>query len=531
LETAVNAPLDRIEHIVVLMLENRSFNNMLGWLYDPHNPPPYDQPPRGQTFEGVSGKPLSNPIPAYAQDAARGSVPVGKATNINSPNPDPGEEYYHVNTQLYGTLLPAENRHKPYNHKPYNLPAPLPAVPPMNGFVTDYINTFTSWREREPAYDEYKVIMDGFTPDMVPVISALANQYAVCDHYHASVPSQTFCNRAFVHCAESHGFVVNAPYVNWLFTHAPTIFNRIQDARRPDLTWKVYYDELNLFALTWLLHAGLRRYHHPNFCYMEEFYRDARDGTLPSYSFIEPRLVVNHNDQHPPVDDFLYTHAELAGEQLIYDVYRAVRYGKGWDKTLLVITYDEHGGCYDHVPPPAAVPPHPAHPAGQYDFKFDRLGVRLPTILVSPYIEPGAVDHTLYDHTSIIKTVCNRWSLPHLTERDKAANDFSAVLTRDTPRRDDPLITPRTFHPIARPEDEPLNDFQRGVLSLVAGISGMKHVEEDKHVSAKVADLVHILENELQIHRLKTIGQAWQFMRSHVHLTVGYEDSPESKLE
>src|SRR5437868_5992704 len=118
--------LDRIDHIVVLMLENRSFDNMLGWLYDPDNAPPCDKVPRGQSFEGVSGKPLSNPIPPYAHDADRGSVPVGKASIITTPNPDPGEEYYRVNTQLYGTVIPPANRYEPFNRKPYNLPVPTP---------------------------------------------------------------------------------------------------------------------------------------------------------------------------------------------------------------------------------------------------------------------------------------------------------------------------------------------------------------------------------------------------------------------
>jgi phospholipase C len=137
---------------------------------------------------------------------------------------------------------------------------------------------------------------------------------------------------------------------------------------------EVYYDELNLISVTWLLQPALRPYRRSNFFFMDEFSKDARDGTLPSYSFIEPRLVVNHNDQHPPIDDFLFTHSELAGEQLMNDVYQAVRNGKDW----------EHGGCYDHVPPPRAIPPDPGRPAGQYDFKFDRLGVRLPVVLISP---------------------------------------------------------------------------------------------------------------------------------------------------
>lgn len=516
--------LNQIDHIVVLMMENRSFDNMLGWLYDPANPPPFDRVPRGQTFEGLSGKQLSNPIPAYARDAARGAVPVARAASITSPNPDPGEEYFHVNTQLYGTVNPPENRYKPFNHRPYNLAGPLPAQAPMNGFVLDFINHYLALKGREPSYDDYRVIMDCFTPQDVPVISGLAHHYAVCDHYHASVPSQTFCNRSFVHSSTSNGFVVNTPYVNWLFTHAPTIFNRIQEAGRPELSWKVYSDELNLISVTWLLHPALRSYRRSHFFHMDRFFEDARAGTLPSYSFIEPRLVVNHNDQHPPIDDFLFTNSELAGEQLIYDVYEALRGGKNWERTLFVLTYDEHGGCYDHVPPPNAVPPDPGAPAGQYSFRFDRLGVRLPVVLVSPYIEPGTVAHTLFDHTSIIRTVCRRWDLPGLTARDQAANDLSEVLTLDRPRDDLPAITPRPFERVARPETEPLNDFQKGLLALVAGVAAFDRIDHSKGLSAKVADLAHLVAGEAEIARLHTIGEAWHYMKARLDFTFQYDN-------
>lgn len=515
--------LDKIDHIIVLMMENRSFDNMLGWLYDPSNIPPYDRAPRSQSFEGVSGKDLSNPIPPYARNAERVSVPVGKATRITTPNPDPGEEYFHINTQLFGTVIPPENRAKPFDRKPYNLPTFTPDPAPMNGFVTDFINNFVALKNREPNYDEYRNIMDCFTPAQVPVISALAYNYAVCDHYFASVPSQTFCNRAFVHSATSNGFVVNAPYFNWLFMRAPTIFNRIQDAHRADLTWKVYYDQLNLVSITWMLQPALRPYRRSNFFYMDEFFQDARDGTLPSYSFIEPRLVVNHNDQHPPVDDFLFTHSELAGEQLMNDVYQAIRNGPNWGRTLFIITYDEHGGCFDHIPPPRAIPPEPRRPTGQYDFKFDRLGLRLPFVLISPYIEPGTVVHTVFDHTSVIKTITNRWNLPPLTERDKAAADFSAVLTLDQPRTDFPEIKPLPYQRVARPEDEPLNDFQKGVLALVAGVEASNHLDSNQPVQDKIGAVVKLVESEARIPTLKTIGQAWTYMKEKLDLTFQYE--------
>jgi phospholipase C len=512
--------LDKIDHIVVLMLENRSFDNMLGWLYDPGNSPPFDEPPRGQSFEGLSGKELSNPIPAYARDANRQVVRPGKLTDLTHPNPDPGEEYYHVNTQLYGTVNPPENRHKPFNHWPYNLPPGGAYDPaPMSGFVTDYINHFEALLNRAPAYDDYAVIMGGFTPDQAPVLSTLANRYAVCDHYHSSVPSQTFCNRSFVHCGGSHGLVVNAPFVNWLFHHADTIFNRIEDDPRPDLTWKVYYDVMDILSITWLLQPKLWKYRHSHFAHMDEFLHDAREGTLPSYSFIEPRLMVDNNDQHPTVAEFVVTNSVRAGELLMHQVYEAVRHGKAWERTLLIITYDEHGGCYDHVPPPLAVPPDPHRPVGQYSFTFDRLGIRLPTVLVSPWIEPGTVVHTLFDHTSIIRTICNRWGLPHLAQRDRVANDFGEVLTREQPRTDLPEVVPIPYVPSSEAPNQPLTALQRAFLEAAAAMEGLDRTGHARTRREKLEDLVELMREEREILHLKTVGEGVDFIRRRLEAT------------
>jgi phospholipase C len=162
----------------------------------------------------------------------------------------------------------------------------------------------------------------------------------------------------------------------------------------------------------------------------------AAAGTLPAFTFLEPSWGSAGNSQHPNYDVAL-------GEQLIHDVYEAVRGGPGWAQTLLVITYDEHGGCYDHVPPPSgAVPPDTT--VGEFGFGFTRFGVRVPTVLVSPLIEAGTVPRvpagsTPFDHTSILKTVQQRWNLPALTARDAAAPDFGDVLALTTPRTDDVL--------------------------------------------------------------------------------------------
>jgi phospholipase C len=167
-----------------------------------------------------------------------------------------------------------------------------------------------------------------------------------------------------------------------------------------------------------------------------DFRAAAAAGTLPGYSFLEPSWSSTGNSQHPNYDVAL-------GEQLIHDVYYALRNGPGWDSTLLVITYDEHGGCYDHVPPPSGATP-PDSSAGEFGFDFTRFGVRVPTVLVSPLIAAGTVFRapdgaTPLDHTSLLKTVEQRWGLPALTARDAAAHGVGTALTLTAPRTDDPL--------------------------------------------------------------------------------------------
>lgn len=508
--------LDKIEHIVVLMLENRSFDNMLGWLYDPTNEPPFDKVPRGQTFNGVSGKKLSNPIPPGANTHGAPPdlrIPVRRGEKATNPNPDPGEEYEHINTQLFGTVSqPLGCWQRLWQFLGFTPANKWPDPAPMNGFVKDYIDNFTRLDKRPPTYDQYKIIMDCLTPNLVPVISQLAYHYAVCDNWHCSVPSQTFCNRAFAICGTSHGYVINEPYVKWLFTDAPSIFDRIQQAKRPDLTWKVYFDEVDIICLTQLIQPSLLPYHKTHFAHMSAFEADAKSGTLPSYSFIEPRLLLDHNDQHPPIEDPIITSSILAGELLIKRVYEAVRCGANWEKTLLVITYDEHGGCYDHVAPPKAVAPHPAAFPGQQGFMFDRLGVRVPAVVVSPYTEAGTVDHTLYDHTSLIKTITNRWDLPHLTERDRHATDLSGLLNRHEARGDYPEITPRPYIPPGEASKEAINELQRAVLVAATGFVQLDRIHDEHPLDKKIEDLMRLIRDESDVFELKTVGEAVHYL-------------------
>jgi phospholipase C len=494
--------LASFDHVVVLMMENRSFDNVLGALYAP------DAVPRGQAFDGVLGKNLSNPIPPYALEAQRQAVPVHAGTVMDHPQPDPGEGYPHVNTQLFGTIIPDENRQVSVRHTmaPFNAPDPLPDRPPMSGFVTDYILTIQHDLGHNPTYDEYSIIMECFAPSMVPVLSTLARQFAVCDHWHAAVPSQTFPNRAFFHAASSSGLVINSPAHEWHVQNtAETLFDRLEAARDRGLSWKIYYDKGELFSYTRLIHhARLKHYSHARFEGLHGFFKDVETGNLPSYAFVEPRILFKHNDMHPPPHIPFHTlHSSvLAGELFIHQVYDAIRrsasrYGSHAQNTLLMITFDEHGGCYDHVPPPPAVPPETARPAGQMEFRFDRLGVRVPTILVSSYIEPGTVIHTPLQHTSILKTLSEKWDLGHFTERDKSATDIREVFNRRTPRapHEWPVTVPHPLHdPDATNLEHPLHAMQQSFVELVDAHDG--NPELDQYEVTTVGDAMQFLQRK-----------------------------------
>ena len=437
---SVNDPSDhRLDHVVVLMFENHSFDSLLGYLYGPGETP---------SFEGVAGRTLSNPVPSTIRSPHEREVSVHPATSMATPYPDPGEEYPHVNTQLFGTVNPDSNEFAsiPKMVPPFNLPSPtVPATPPMNGFVRDYVNAFTVQMDRFPQTPEYAQIMACYAPDQVPVLSGLARGFACFDHWFCEVPSQTYANRSFFHAASSSGFVVNGhpPGKFALRNTARTVFNQLEEHGR---TWRVYVDPAQILPATGLIHARqLDRFFATNFRPMVEFYDDARKGTLPDYAFIEPNMFHPHTDMHPhsgarwaealglPLPDTI-----VGGERLLAQVYESVRTassssGSHWANTALLVTFDEHGGTFDHVPPPGAAVPDPT--PGEMGFPFDRLGVRVPSILVSAWIDPEQVVNDRLQHTSLIRTLRDRWSLGDpLTARDAAAPSLLPWLTRATPR-------------------------------------------------------------------------------------------------
>ena len=445
-----------LDHVVVVLFENRSLDNLLGHLYGPGD---------GKTFEGVIGKNLSNPIPGWAEHGAeRKVVPYTVATDMDSPNPDSGEEYPHTNTQLYN-ILSEENRFKLGEEitAPWNAPPPG-QTPTMDGFVTDYISTFTAEMGRQPTYEEYSQIMTGFTPDQVPVLNGLARAFGVFDHWFCEVPSQTFMNRSFWTASTSSGLTVNHPAEKWLASNdAETIFNRLEEHGR---TWKVYVCEPMQISFTGLIHyPRLNDRLATHFVPFAQFEADAANGELPDFSLIEPCLTIGHNDYHPAFGRVLghdvvipsvdLPSSILGGEALlarIYDAYRGMRSDTGssvWNTTLL-IGWDEPGGTYDHVPPPPVLPPDPATRPGESGFRFDRSGYRVPAVIISPWVAEGEVFNQEHRHTSLIATLRERWNLGDpFTARDGAARTFSHAFTLDTPRHPTswPTPTPRPVPP------------------------------------------------------------------------------------
>ncbi len=480
----------KFDHVVSIMFEGRSFDNLLGRLY---------QPGEVASFEGVIGKDLSNPIPELAADGVdQLSVWYGVAANMDTPDPAPGNEYQHVNTQLFGRIDPRSNWCRAARDmvSPYNRSAGA-RWPAMNGFVVDYISAFTAATGRQPSCEEYSQIMTGYTPEQVPVLSAIAKGFATFDHWYCEVPSQSFTNRSFHHAGTASGFVVDFPYENFpVYNDAETIFERLDAA---GLSWRVYVDTAMRASVTGIIHAArLSEHFATNFSSLDDFFDDAEKGTLPTYSFIEPALLRAHNDYRPALKAaFPNITADspssiLAGEDLLGRVYSAVRAasnarGSHYANTLLVVSFADHGGTYDHVAPPLTDPPDPGVPVGQMGFGFDRLGVRVPAVAISAYVDPMTVVTDEYRSTSVIRTLRERWPIGiELTARDETAADIAPVLSRRTPRpqEDWPEVAPR---PVPQVNGAPVaSDNPLGPLGVyLLGVA----MELDTHSTGYVCDL------------------------------------------
>jgi len=481
-----NNASNRIKHIVYLMLENRSLDNVLGWLYENNQrpdqviaPPGYDDPDYKGLFEHV---PTHFNLDSHGHKhwVVRGTQDDEKPFWV--PYQDPHEDYLHVNNQLFGS----ESNPKPGT------------IPTMSGFYKDFDSgvSLYPWQ-----------IMQTYAPDQLKVLNDAARNFAVSDAYFSSVPTQTNCNRAFALTGNSIapdpknsrslvGWVNNnmGSWDNWYkindIFNQRTMFNVIQEAGKTSAEdWMVFYDEEweHGYCFTRDILSQLKdAQYDPHFDNMAAFFNRAKTGKLPSVCFLEPKWGYAYDapfgpqgtDYHPPMN-------VAPGEAFVASILNALQASPNWNETLFILNFDEHGGTYDHVPPPcnASVPWGPGSPTPppdrcEHNFGFDRFGVRVPLILVSPYIEAKTVFRagaTPYDHTSVIATILTMMGIPkhswQLGNRVQNAPTFHHILTRSEPRTDTWNFQPSAAAAKALADgskmDPPPNDLQLSIAIRV----------------------------------------------------------------
>jgi phospholipase C len=463
------------DHIVVLMLENRSFDHIFGYL---------------GIGEGLKASGAVNYlIPGKSSSQA---FRTSKGGDYVAAGQGPAHSLAEVNRQLFGkTDLP---------------PGVRASAAKLNGFAASFSAELFGDLKRQPTNNEIQQVMNCFDPSQLPVLSTLAQNFVLCDHWFADVPGPTMPNRAFVHAATSQGYTWNA---NWApkFT-CDTLYDRIN--AQPGLSWRVYYFDLNDILE---LYPNVKYDPTNHVLFEQSFLSDVAGDTLPSYSFITPGFLgqnnITINSMHPPTD-------LRPGEKLIADVYAALKSNEAvWKKTLLVITFDEHGGYYDHVVPPATVSPDGI--PGRLDqsflvpFDFQRLGLRVPTLLVSPWF-PAGVDSTVYSHSTIPGSVIDALQLPagFLTKRDRNANKLTQRYLLAAPNLTWRTNTPDLTVPV---QPQALDAMQREILEGSVNLDPHPNLRDpmrtrDIHDLAQARDFVRTQVSKHLEHRFASGGRA-----------------------
>jgi phospholipase C len=407
--------LRRIEHIVVLMLENRSFDHMLGYL----------------SLEGGRTD-IDGLAPGMANPYQQRSYPIHHLSKTHLPN-----EKWDLDHSAAATDLQINDGK-------------------MDGFVASYAAKLAGAEVRDP---DPSVPMGYYNATDLPVYDHLAKHFCVCDRWHSSVPGATWPNRLYALTGKAQGSRDDAK---------PPLYHQKSFVRHLDaaeVPWRWYsYDIGSLRCADDHYLLG----HHQHFAYVQKlklalrtraeqevlidedaasFLEDAARGRLPAVSWIDPNfkdfnlIGTPPNDDHPPSD---VEH----GQELVLLVYNALASSPLWEKTMLIVVYDEHGGFHDHVAPPQ-------HPPDDDPVTFSRYGVRVPALVVSPWVNATSVSRTLYDHTTIIKTILTRFAPqeldklsgeaalahwlkdghPHfMGKRVAAAADLGGLLSLDRPR-------------------------------------------------------------------------------------------------
>jgi phospholipase C len=445
--------LPQLKHIVVLMMENHSYDNYLGMLRG-----------RGEGF------------------------PLGADGEPEPSNPDAGGEpvrAHHLTSTVQRPQVPSQSWHA--THHQWN-------EGKCDGFVTstELVVPAAGDVDRRLCQGAGAAVGMGYwTEDDLPFYYGLARTFPLADHWFSSCLGPTFPNRRFLIAGTAHGLIDDAPYNLLDNPPAGTIFDLLS---RHGISWANYRaaagDESRFthylrhrgkMARRRLLAAGRQlpavkggvqkdiqftadvypigigrymRHIHST----EQFFADADNGTLPAFSIVDPDFDLYSEENPQDIQK---------GESFAAEVINRVMHGKGWPGTLLIWLYDEHGGYYDHVPPPAAVPPddvpgrsptrlqsilRPFFPRvvkaeqnlTEGPQRYDQYGFRVPAVLVSPYARPGHVCSDVLDHTSVLKLVEQKWNLPPLTARDAAASTpLSALDLTGTPAFLDPPPLPR----------------------------------------------------------------------------------------
>jgi phospholipase C len=457
-----------VSTIFVLMLENRSFDHLFGYSGIVGRDVTKGKIGLSATeVDGLLGKPPftnANPLdrknPVPTSPTADYRIPAPKSDPYHKSG-DPPHEFMDVMQQLCGPAgyigpnLPS-GEHDARGWQGYKDMQRTHKYPPIldaneRGFVTNYVGTYTAGPAEVP--------MQCFDPDDLPILTGLAREYVICDNWFAAMPGPTWSNRFWVHGASP---------TRERFTEDPSGTRIVEAEERVGAARFGYRNGTIWDRLASARLLGLGGFDGPNaICQMENalvvgpamfangaIYAMLKAGTglpgwgFPSYVFIEPNFGSQGPDiplglnacRQPPIagDDMHPARDVRPAEQFVRRVYEAIRNSPKWPRSALLILFDEHGGFFDHVKPPAGVNPNDGKPNAVSGFNFDQLGVRVPCIVISPWVKKNGIDHTHYDHSSVPATVTRNFGLRHLTDRDLAANDVLHLFSNSAPRTNTP---------------------------------------------------------------------------------------------
>ncbi|KAF4229490.1 hypothetical protein CNMCM6805_001412 [Aspergillus fumigatiaffinis] len=396
---------DKIENVVWILLENRSFDNILGGVK------------RKGLDNVVNNGPFCNPQNVSDPSSTKW---CSVYKDFDSVKHDPDHSVTGYNMELYGTYTPSNDAIASGTLKPT-----------MNGFVEQQL---VHHKGLDPKVADEEV-MGYYSEDEIPTLVNLVDEFTTFNYWHSCVPGPTNPNRLCALSGTSDGHGTNDNSFDVSGVDISSIF---QVATEKHITWKNYDGTNGAFLSDALFFNWTAQNAKQNVVPLENFYQDAYLGLLPQLSYINPSCCdLDTNSMHPSGNVSF-------GQVLVKQIYDAVRTGPQWDKTLLLVTFDETGGFYDHVQPPVAVRPdsktytETAADGSSYTFNFDRLGGRMPTWLISPYTPKGHIENygvdpatgksASYSATSVLKTLGYLWDLEDLTPRVSHSPAFDHLI-------------------------------------------------------------------------------------------------------